>query len=276
MVGGVFIENRLAVIGLALLAMMVLFSFVGPLVYHTNQSSTNLLLSNRPPGNGHPLGTDYEGYDVLGRLMIGGQMSLEIGLAAGVLATTIGMIWGALAGYFGGIVDTILMRIVDSLMAIPQLFLVLVLAVLVTPTPALLILIIASISWLTPARLVRAETLTLKTREFVEAVKLMGGSSPRAITRHVIPNAVGTIVVNASFQVADAILMLAYLSFLGLGVPPPATNWGDMLSNGVQFIFDGYWWQIYPAGICIVVTVVAFNFVGDALRDAFEVRLQRR
>jgi peptide/nickel transport system permease protein len=123
---------------------------------------------------------------------------------------------------------------------------------------------------------VRGETLSLRVREYVEAVRVMGGSTRRVLFRHIIPNTVGTIVVNATFQVADAIIFVATLSYLGIGVPPPATNWGGQLSNGLSFFYDGYWWLIYPAGIAIVLTVVAFNFVGDAMRDAFEVRLQRR
>ena len=131
-------------------------------------------------------------------------------------------------------------------------------------------------AWLEPARLIRGETLSLRTREFVDAVRMMGGSSARIVLRHIIPNTIGTIMVNATFQIADAILTIAALSFLGLGIPPPASNWGNMLSNGVTYIFAGYWWQIYPPGLAIVFTVVAFNLIGDAMRDAFEVRLRRR
>jgi peptide/nickel transport system permease protein len=123
---------------------------------------------------------------------------------------------------------------------------------------------------------VRGETLSLRVREFVQAVRVMGGGGTRIVLRHIIPNTIGTIIVNATFQVADAILLLAALGFIGLGVPSPQTDWGSMLSNGVSYAFDGYWWEIYPTGVAIVLVVVAFNFVGDALRDAFEVRLQRR
>ncbi|HXQ60542.1 MAG TPA: ABC transporter permease, partial [Acidimicrobiales bacterium] len=130
--------------------------------------------------------------------------------------------------------------------------------------------------WLVPGRLIRGETLTLRVREYVQAVRVMGGSRTRIVFRHIIPNTVGTIVVNATFQVADAILLLAALGFLGLGLPAPQTDWGAMLTDGVTYALDGYWWLIYPAGFCIVIVVVAFNFVGDALRDALEVRLQQR
>ncbi|MCX6513061.1 MAG: ABC transporter permease, partial [Actinobacteria bacterium] len=137
-------------------------------------------------------------------------------------------------------------------------------------------IVIAAVSWLVPARLIRAETLSLRTREYVQAARAMGGSRSRIIGRHLIPNSVGTIVVFATFDVADSILLLASLGFLGLGVPAPQTDWGTMLSNGVDVAANGYWWEIYPVGLCIVLVVVALNYIGDALRDALEVRLQRR
>ncbi|MHB2024207.1 MAG: ABC transporter permease [Mycobacteriales bacterium] len=274
-----FIENRLAVVGLVIVVLMVLFCFLGPVFYHTDQIHTNLAQTFDHPGqDGHPLGTDNNGYDVLGRLMVGGQTSIEVGLAAALVATTIGVAYGALSGFLGGFFDGLMMRIVDALLAIPALFLLLFIATLLPHGMTLgwLILIIAMIAWQVPARLVRGETLSLRVREYVQAVRVMGGSSGRIIRRHIIPNAIGTIVVNATFQVADAILTVAALSFLGLGIPPPATNWGQMLSDGTQFTQLGYWWLIYPAGLCIVLIVVAFNFIGDALRDSLEVRLQRR
>jgi len=169
-----------------------------------------------------------------------------------------------------------MMRIVDVLLSIPPLFLLIVAAVIWHPSVLVLILIIAFLSWLIPARLIRGETLTLRVREYVQSVKVMGGSRRRIVLRHIVPNAIGTIVVNATFQVADAILFLAALGFLGLGVQPPQTDWGSMLSNGVNYAISGYWWEIYPAGIAIVLVVVAFNFIGDALRDSLEVRLQQR
>jgi peptide/nickel transport system permease protein len=272
----VFMENRLAVAGLVVVVLMFLFCFVGPFIWRTNQINTDIANLTAPPSGVHPLGTDNVGYDVLGRLMVGGQTSLEIGLIAAVLATTFGVLWGAVAGFVGGWLDQVMMRIVDSLLAIPTLFLLLVLAAMFVPSLPMLIFIVALVAWLTPARLIRGETLSLRSREYVDAVRVMGGSDARIVLRHIIPNTIGTIMVNATFQVADAILAIAALSFLGLGVPPPATNWGGMLSDGVGYTFAGYWWLIYPAGLAIVLTVVAFNLIGDAMRDAFEVRLQKR
>ena len=272
----VFLENRLAVAGLVVVVLIFLFCFVGPLLWRVDLIHTDIANLTQPPSAGHPLGTDNVGYDVLGLLMVGGQTSLEIGVTAALLATTFGVLWGAIAGFVGGWLDGLMMRIVDSLLAIPTLFLLLVLASMFVPSVPMLIFIVALVAWLVPARLIRGETLSLRTREYVDAVRVMGGSGARIVLRHIIPNTIGTIMVNATFQVADAILAVAALSFLGLGVPPPATNWGNMLSDGVAYTYAGYWWLIYPAGLAIVVTVVAFNLIGDAMRDAFEVRLQKR
>jgi peptide/nickel transport system permease protein len=272
----VFLENRLAIAGVVILVAIGAFCFIGPLVYHTDQVHVNLGNENLPPGPGMPLGTDNNGYDELGRLMSGGQISLEVGLAAAVLATVVGALWGAVAGYFGGITDAVMMRLVDALLAIPPLFLALVVVAMFPPTETELIMVIALTSWLTTSRLIRGEALSLRVRDYVQAMRVMDGGSARAVFRHIAPNAVGTIIVNATFQVADAILLIVALSYLGLGIRPPQTDWGGMLNVGVNAVYDGYWWQIYPAGIAIILVVIAINFIGDALRDAFEVRLQRR
>lgn len=276
LIGRSFLDNKIALLGVVLVAAVIGFCFIGPLLYHTNQLQPNLLRLNRPPSAQHPLGTDYVGFDILGRLMVAGQSSIEIGLAVAVLATSFGVLWGAISGYFGGPLDSIMMRAVDIVLAIPALFIFIYLATVFRPTVILLIIVVAALSWVGPARLVRGETLSLRVREYVQAVRVMGGSSTRMIFRHVVPNTISTIVVNATFQVADAVLILATLSFLGFGLPPPAATWGGMLTNGTNYLYDGYWWEIYPAGLIIVITVVAFNFIGDGLRDALEVRLQRR
>jgi peptide/nickel transport system permease protein len=268
-----FLHNKLAFVGFALLVLLVLFCFAGPLFYKTEQVLTSLQDGRLGPGvNGHPLGTDDLGYDLLGRLMLAGQTSLVIGLAAGILATVIGMLWGAVAGYAGGWVDAVMMRIVDAGIAIPALFLLVVAAAISTPSVPMLILVIGLVSWLVPARLMRAESVALRGRAYVESMRLMGGSSVRAIGKHIIPNAIGTVIVNATFQIADAVLLVAYVSFLGLGIPPPAANWGGMLSDGLTYAHDGAWWLILPPGLLIVATVCAFNFIGDGLRDAFDVK----
>lgn len=273
--GRELLGNGVGVVGLSVIVVMFLFSFVGPLIYHTNQVTTNLTQVNLAPSARFLLGTDQVGYDVLGRLMAAGQSSLEVGLAAAVIAVGIGTTWGAVAAFAGGWVDSVMMRIVDALIAIPTVLLVLLLATLVTPSVITVIFVLGTVSWLITARLVRGEVLVLRTLDYVSAAKLAGDRSVRIVLRHVVRNVIGIVAVQATFEVANAILLLAALSFLGLGPPPPAVNWGGMLTTGLNYIYDGYWWQIYPAGICIVLTVVAFNLLGDATRDALDVRLRR-
>ncbi|HXW43468.1 MAG TPA: ABC transporter permease [Streptosporangiaceae bacterium] len=270
-----FARHRLGLAGLALIAALVLFCFAGPVLYHTDQVHASIMATNLPPGSGRPLGTDANGYDILGRLMVGGQSSLEIGFAVAVLATIIGVIWGAAAGFAGGLADAIMMRIVDIVLAIPAIFLLIYLASVFRPTVGLLIVVVSLLSWLVPARLVRGDVLTLRTREFIAAVRTMGGRGPHIVLRHLVPNAFGTIVVSATFQIADAIILLATLSFLGFGLPPPAATWGGMLSQGTTYLLDGYWWEVYPAGLIIMLTVIAFSLVGDALRDCLDARLRQ-
>ena len=255
----VFMENKLAVFGVCLLLILLAFSFIGPMFYVTDQIHTDLSISQMEPSAEHPLGTDMVGYDQLGRLMKGGQTSIIVGLFAGIIATTIGTLYGAIAGFVGGWIDAIMMRIVDALMSVP-----------------VLIIIMSALSWLGTSRLIRGEALSLRTREYVVAMRGMGGSMPRAIRTHIVRNTIGTVIVNATFQVADAVLYVAYLSFLGLGAQPPATDWGAMLSNSQSHVYSGNWWLLYPPGVLIILLVLSFNFIGDGLRDAFEVRLRKR
>jgi ABC-type dipeptide/oligopeptide/nickel transport system permease subunit len=271
-----FMDNKLAVVGVGILVFFVLFCYVGPLVYHTNQTLTNPLVTDLPPGNGHPLGTDENGFDELGRIMAGGQTALAIGFFASLIATIIGTLFGAISGLVGGLLDGLMMRFVDILLSIPFLFIVLVLATKYSGTVLEESLILGAFSWLVPARLVRGEVLTLRVRDFVSAVTVMGGTKRRLVFRHLIPNALSVVIVNVTFQIADAILALAYLGFLGFGLQYPSTSWGDMLGNAQQYVSSGYWWLVYPVGFCLVAVVMACNLIGDALRDAFDVRLQRR
>jgi ABC-type dipeptide/oligopeptide/nickel transport system permease subunit len=271
-----FAQNRLAVIGVAILVFFVLFSFVGPLIYHGNYLTSNLLSTNLPPGAGHPLGTSNQGFDELALIMVGGQAALEVGFCAAAIAIIIGTLFGAVSGLIGGFVDASMMRVVDVFLAIPGLFIVLIVSVRYGATVLSLSLIIAGFSWLVPARLVRGEVLSLRVRDFVSAARVAGSGRWRLIRRHLIPNALGVVIVNTTFQVADAILVIAALGFLGFGLHWPHQDWGDLLSNGVSYMQDGYWWQIYPVGACIVLVVMACNLVGDALRDSLDVRLRRR
>ena len=274
----VFAENKLALASLGVIVFIVLFCFVGPLIYQTDQVHTNLSQALCPPSAAHPLGCDNVGYDLLGRLMVGGQTSLEVGFAAAIVAVVIGTLYGAFSGFIGGPVDSFLMRIVNAGLSIPYIMVIIILSVVFHPDTVIMIFIIAVFYWLGVARLVRGETLSLRTREYVQAVRVLGGRGSRAVVRHIVPNSIGTIIVQTTFAIADSILILAGLGFLGLGVQPPATDWGDMLSGGLTYLQSGtnYWWLIYPPGIAIILTCIAFNFIGDALRDSFETRLQRR
>jgi peptide/nickel transport system permease protein len=278
---GVLSGNRLALIGGAYVLAVILFCFIGPLIYPTNQTNANAALISSVPQNAapswaHPFGTDNGSFDLLGRVMFGGQTDIEVALAAAVVATAIGMLWGAVAGYLGGTSDVLMMRLVDAILSVPALLLLVVLADIFRPSTPLLILLVGFIAWLVPARLVRGEALAIRTREYVQAVRVAGGSGRRIVLRHIIPNAMGTIVVNGSFQVADAILFLATLGYLGLGIQPPGTDWGTMLSTAISngALPNNYWWEILVPGLAIVFTVVAFNFIGDGLRDAMDVRLR--
>lgn len=271
----VLCSSRLAIAGIGLIIVMSLFCFVGPLLYHTNQLIPNPAIVNLPPSALHPLGTDSTGYDELGRLMAGGQSSLEVGVGVGILSTAIGVLWGAAAGFIGGTFDSVMMRVVDVFMSIPGLLLLILLADVITPSTWFVIVIFSILGWQGLARLIRGETLSLRVKEFVSAARCSGARNSRLILRHIIPNSIGTIVVNAAFGVADAILGLAALSFLGLGLPPPAANWGGMLSTGTTYIYSNYWWETYFPGICLVLTVLAFNFIGEALRDSLQIRSVR-
>ncbi len=271
-----FTSNRLAVIGFGILIFFVLFCFVGPLIYHTDQLDTNLAIANQPPSAAHLLGTDTNGFDELGRIMKGGQAALEIGFFAAFVAIVIGTLFGAISGLVGGLVDSSLMRVVDVFLSVPFLFVVLILAVKFGATVLSLSLVIGFFAWQVPARLVRGEVLSLRERDFVLAARAAGSNSWRLVSRHLIPNALGVVIVNVTFQVADAILAVSYVGFLGFGLHFPNVDWGDQLSDGSNYLQDGYWWLIFPVGACIVLTVMALNFIGDALRDAMDVRLRRR
>ncbi|HLK01747.1 MAG TPA: ABC transporter permease, partial [Streptosporangiaceae bacterium] len=272
---GEFARNWQARAGFALVLLIVVFCVLGPLVYHSNQTATNLNVKDLPPGAGHPLGTDDFGFDVLGRLMVGGQSSLELGFAVAALTTVVGTLYGAIAGISGGIVDGVMMRALDTLLAIPSLVFLLIVVTLFPPNLLSIILVLSLLSWLGIARLVRGEVLSLRTRDFVLAAKTMGSGTGRLMWRHMMPNALSVIIVNATFSIADAITAMATLSFLGLGMPPPYADWGQMLNNGVDNLFNGYWWEIYPPAILLVLTIIGFSLIGDAVRDSLDVRLRR-
>ena len=278
-----FASNRLAVAALVLLIAIILFCFLGPVLYHSNQTSSNPLNATLAPGQASPLGgsahllgTDESGFDEFGRIMLGGQAALEIGFFAAAVAIVIGTLYGAISGLAGGILDAVMMRFVDVLLSIPILLMILVLATKYNGTVVSISLILGVWSWLVPARLVRGEVLTLRERDFVVAAQTMGASRARLIYRHLIPNAMSVTIVNVTFLIADSIIYLALLGFLGFGLQFPNTSWGDMLGNAEQYVQNGEWWLVYPVGGLLVAVVLCANLIGDALRDAVDVRLQRR
>ena len=271
-----YASNKLAVGALLLLIAIILFCFIGPLVHHTDQTSTNLFNATLSPGGSHPLGTDENGFDELGRIMVGGQSALEIGAFASVVAIVIGTLYGAISGLVGGILDGVMMRFVDVLLSIPYLLIVLVLSTKYSGTVISISIVLGIFSWLAPARLVRGEVLTLRERDFVVAAETMGASRMRLIFRHLIPNAMSVTIVNVTFLLADSIIILALLGFLGFGLQFPHTSWGDMLGNAQQYVEQGQWWLVYPVGGFLVAVVLCANLIGDALRDAVDVRLRRR
>jgi peptide/nickel transport system permease protein len=260
-------HNKRAMSGVGLVVLMGLFCFIGPLFYHANQVVVNLSIANDPPGPGHPLGTDLYGIDVLGRLMEGGQSSLELGFSVGIASTVLGFLYGAISGTIGGAADTILMRIIDTLLAVPTFILLIIVASMFTLSLPVIILILSALSWPSVARLVRGQVLSLRTREFNQAAKTMGATQRRILIHHMAPNTLGICIVTATFAVADSIYALSALSFLGIGPPPPFTDWGTMLTSGVDNLFNGYWWQVYPPLIVLVLVVLAFRQAGDALND---------
>ena len=262
-----FLHSKRAMGGCAVVVLLILFCFVGPLLFPTNQTTVNLNLANMPPGGGHILGTDEYGIDVLGRLMVGGQSSLELGFAVAIVSTVIGALYGAISGMVGGILDAVLMRFVDTLLAVPTFILLLIMASMFTLNLISIILLLSVLSWPYVSRLVRGQVLALREREFVQASTAMGATRTRILLRHMVPNTFNIFIVTATFAVADSIYALSALSFLGLGPPPPFADWGTMLTNGINDLFDSYPWEVYPPLIALVVTILAFRYIGDALND---------
>ena len=274
----VFQQNKIALFSVAYVIGLVIFCFIGPFFYHSNQLDANqaLMNVNLPPGKGFPLGTDSSGFDILGRLMFGGKASLQFGFLAAFISMTVGVGYGIISGYRGGLLDTVMMRIVDALLSIPGLFLLLAVISVFGRSKLLLILILGLTGWFGTARLMRSEALSLRDREFAQAVRAMGSGSARILWKHILPNSVSTMMTVATFDVANSILALTGLGYLGVGIPIPETDWGSMIQAGSVNFQVGYWWQLYPVCIVFLLLVISFNYIGDAMRDAFEVRLRER
>ncbi|MEW6569874.1 MAG: oligopeptide ABC transporter permease [Nitrospirota bacterium] len=267
-----FTKNKLSVVGaivvILLITISVFASYLSP--YDPTQIDVYNVLS--PPSKVHLLGTDELGRDLFSRIIWGSRVSLKVGFVAVGIALIIGVIIGSVAGFYGGKVDAILMRFVDMMLAFPTFFLILAVIAILEPSIFTIMAVIGITGWMDVARLVRAEFLTLKERDFVDAAKAVGVSNARLIFRHILPNALSPVFVAATFGVAGAILVESGLSFLGLGVQPPAPSWGNILTSGKDNIEVAWWLSLFP-GLAILVTVLSYNLVGEGLRDALDPRL---
>ncbi len=268
-----FWRSPLTVAGIVGMVFLVLFSFVGPLFYHVSPLTIHLTHALQPPNARFPLGTDDLGRDYLARMMLGGQPSLLVGFAAAVVAMAFGIVYGMVAALSKSWIDTIMMRIVDMILSIPALFILLFLDAVFKPTVMIMVVILSSTAWLGVARLVRAEVLSLRTRTYVEAAQASGARTGRIMIKYLFPNFLGTVLVAGTFSVADAILTIAILSFLGLGLPAPSPNWGADLSSAMNYMYQASWWLVYPPGLLILLAELSINFIGDGLRQAFDTRM---
>lgn len=279
-----FLQHKMAVFGAVMLVLLVLYSFGGAFIYSEDEANfTNTKLRLTAPSVEHPFGTDTVGRDIMVRTIYGGQISLLIGLSAVIVEVFIGVLIGAIAGYYGGWVDSLLMRFTEAMFNIPQLFLLLVMAKFFggkipeiemfgrsfSGSVVVIVVIIGITSWMYLARIVRANFLSLKEREFVLAAHTIGTSNFKIIFGHILPNSIAPIIVSGTLSVANAIITEAYISFLGLGVQPPTATWGNMLEGAYNYIESAPWLWIFP-GLLIVLTVLSINFVGDGLRDALD------
>ena len=270
-----FWRNKLAVIGAIILIIIISAALLAPFIVQHPPEKQYLMDKLLPPSKEYWLGTDHLGRDLFSRLLYGARISLMVGFASIIGAITIGTVVGALAGYYGGKVDGILMRFVDVFISFPNIFLLITIVSIFQPSVDKLIIVFALIGWMGTARLVRGEFLSLRSREFVLAARTLGVRSSRIIFFHILPNALGPIIVAATLGVGGIILAEAALSFLGLGVQPPTASWGNMLqgAQSLTIMLRAWWYPVIP-GLMILITVLCFNFVGDGLRDAFDPRIK--
>jgi len=267
-----FARHRLAMLGVVMISILVFACVFGPYLLPYDQLHIDLRARFAPPFTGyHIFGTDPLGRDIAARLFNAGRISLLVGFFAMLLSTAIGTIIGVTAGYYGGRVGAVLMRIVDAFLSFPSIFLLLALAAFIKPSPLMITIIIAVTSWMEIARLVEAEVRSLRERDFVLAARMVGLSNRWIMFRELLPNAMGPIIVAATLTVARAILLEAYVSFLGYGIQPPLPSWGNMLNGAQQYLASAPWLAIIP-GIAITLAVTSFNFIGDGLRDALDAR----
>jgi peptide/nickel transport system permease protein len=266
-------RQPLALGGALCIALIFLSALGAGLLSPYDSGKTNIALKLQAPSGKHWLGTDQLGRDVFSRMLFGSRISLTVGFIAVAISILLGILVGALAGYYGGRVDSWLMRFVDVMLCFPSFFLMLTIIALLGPSIWNVMIIIGLTSWMGTARFVRAEFLTLRQRDFVLAARALGASDGRIIWVHLLPNALAPVFVTATLDVATAILVEAGLSFLGFGVQPPAPSWGNILTEGRTYIFDAWWLTLFP-GLAILTTVLSFNLLGEGLRDALDPRLR--
>jgi oligopeptide transport system permease protein len=264
-------KNRAAVTGGAILLVMVVLAILTPWIAPYGYEAQNLDLGATPPSAAHWLGTDIFGRDLLTQILYGGRISLAVGFIATAVALVIGVTWGAIAGYVGGRVDSVMMRFVDILYALPFMIFIILLMVVFGRNILLLFLAIGAVEWLTMARIMRTQVQSLRQQEFVEAAVSLGLSPFAIIFKHIIPNALGPIIVYTTLTIPSVMLLEAFLSFLGLGIQPPQTSWGLLISYGAETMDEYPWLLIFP-GMALTVTLFSLNFLGDGLRDALDVR----
>lgn len=263
------LKNKIAVIALFFILFIFFVAIFAPYIAPHDPYKINVYNVLSPPSSEHPLGTDELGRDVFSRVIYGARVSLRVGFLAMGIAIITGTILGAIAGYYGGFIDSLIMRFVDVMLSFPTLFLILAVVAMLEPSIYIIMIVIGLTGWMDVARLVRAEVLSVKEREFVLAARAIGASSIRILFRHIIPNAIYPVIVAATFAVGGAILIESGLSFLGLGIQPPEPSWGGILSVGKDYITVAWWMSLFP-GIAIFLTVLSFNLVGEALRDALD------
>ena len=264
-------KNKLALFGGSVLLFMIVVALLTPWIAPYSYEAQNLDLGASSPSAAHWLGTDIFGRDVLTQIMYGGRISLAVGFIATAVALLIGVTWGAVAGYVGGRVDAVMMRLVDILYALPFMIFIVLLMVVFGRNILLLFLAIGAVEWLTMARIMRSQVQSLRQQEFVEAAVSVGLSPAAIIRKHVIPNALGPIIVYTTLTIPSVMLLEAFLSFLGLGIQPPATSWGLLISYGAETMEEYPWLLIFP-GCALTLTLFSLNFLGDGLRDALDVR----
>jgi oligopeptide transport system permease protein len=264
-------KNKLALFGGSVLLFMIVVALLTPWIAPYSYEAQNLDLGASPPSPAHWLGTDIFGRDVLTQIMYGGRISLAVGFIATAVALLIGVTWGAVAGYVGGRVDAVMMRLVDILYALPFMIFIVLLMVVFGRNILLLFLAIGAVEWLTMARIMRSQVQSLRQQEFVEAAVSVGLSPAAIIRKHVVPNALGPIIVYTTLTIPSVMLLEAFLSFLGLGIQPPATSWGLLISYGAETMEEYPWLLIFP-GCALTLTLFSLNFLGDGLRDALDVR----